>query len=108
MMSAGVGRVTDDIFAADGARCSGQLIGVYLVDDNPHVGQMQIVQRSFTEFTVRITNKPKPTQENFDYINGVMHRLLGAEINITFEVLDAIPREASGKVRFIKSELNHR
>jgi phenylacetate-CoA ligase len=106
LMSPGIGRVSDDVYAVDGTRHSGQLLETYLNGmGGPEVGQVQVIQRSLTEFIIRVTNKPKPTQENFDYIDKTMHEVIGQEINLTFEVVDHIPQEASGKVLFVKSEL---
>ena len=100
-MSSAVGRDTDDFWGADGTRHSGQSLNTHLVDDGPVFGQMQIEQRTLTDFLVRITDRPQPTPKHFDYVTQTMHKILGTDIQITFEVVDSIPREKSGKTRFL-------
>ncbi|MBU0985577.1 MAG: hypothetical protein KKA42_17025 [candidate division Zixibacteria bacterium] len=105
LMSAAVGRVSDDIIAPDGQRVTGNVIGNHLTSAGPEVGQLQVVQKSPSEFVVRVTNRPPVTQEHFDYITGVMTRIISKDINIKFEVVERIEPEKSGKVRFVVSHL---
>jgi phenylacetate-CoA ligase len=106
MMSKAIGRLTDDIYSPEGVRHSGHVLGYALAESGPMIGQIQVLQESLTRFLVRLTNKPAPRQEDFDYISGVFERLLGDGVEVIFEIVDNIPKEKSGKVRFVKCLLD--
>ncbi len=107
VMSNAVGRIADDIVAPDGTRHSGHVLGVVLTFEGPMlVGQMQIEQHSLHDYLIRVTNKPVPTQDKFDYITDAIRKLVRAEVKIEFEVVDRIPREKSGKVRYVINKLS--
>ncbi len=77
MMDRAVGRVSDEIYSENGTRMSGFALGTVLETGGPFIGQMQFVQHSLRDFEVRITDKPKPTQEMFDFIEERMKSQLG-------------------------------
>lgn len=105
-MTAGVGRIQDDIFAPDGTRLSGVTLNVHLTNGLVvQIGQMQIIQRELDRFHVIITDDPKPTPAVYEYINKTMRDIISEDIKIDIEVVKEIPYEKSGKFRFIKSEL---
>ncbi len=106
LMSSAVGRVQDDIYSADGTRLSGLTFSVHLLTafDRP-IGQLQVVQKSYSDFLVRIKNKPEPTRETMDFIRSQMHKFLGDSINIDIQVVEEIPHEKSGKTRFVICEV---
>ena len=102
LMGPTVGRVQDDIWLPDGTRQSGLMIAVHLTADSGHkIGQTQIVQRSVTDFLIRITNKPEPDAETFAFLRRRMHEMLGDGITVDIDVVDEIPQEKSGKTRFV-------
>ena len=101
-MSTGVGRVQDDFVDVSGRRHSSIVLAVHMTADLSHrIGQIQIVQRSLSDFLVRLTRKPEPTTETFQFIEGRMKKLIGDTIRIEFELVDKIPQERSGKTRFV-------
>jgi phenylacetate-CoA ligase len=106
LMSSAVGRVQDDIYSADGTRMSGLTFSVHLLTafDRP-IGQLQVVQKSYTDFVVRIKDKPEPTRETMDFIRSQMHKILGEAITIDIQVVREIPHEKSGKTRFVICEV---
>ena len=108
LMSTVVGRLQDDIWSPDGTRHSGNVLGFHLTvgEEGIVIGQTQFVQKSLTDFHVRITDRPEPTPEMFEYLTRRMKDILGDGINVTFEVVDNIPREKSGKIRYVKCEID--
>jgi phenylacetate-CoA ligase len=106
-MSAGVGRLQDCFYGSDGTRHSGNVLGIHLTvgENNVAIGQTQFVQKSVTEFLVRVTNKPEPTAETFEFLERRTKELIGDDISVRFEVVDKIPPEASGKTRFVICEI---
>jgi len=106
LMSPGIGRLQDYIYTPDGVRHSGQMLGYHIsAAPDVKIGQIQIVQKTLTDFLVRITKKPEPTTKVFDFIKSQMRKLIGEAININIEIVDKIPREKSGKTRFVICEI---
>jgi phenylacetate-CoA ligase len=106
LMSPGVGRLLDSFYTADGRKQSGLMLGVHIsTDQRVRIGQMQITQKTLTDFQVKITNRPEPTAETFDFIKARMKKMIGENININIEVVNEIPKEKSGKTRFVICEV---
>jgi phenylacetate-CoA ligase len=105
-MSPGIGRLFDDIKRPDGGKMSGNVLGYHLTTSRDFlIGQMQVIQESLTEFKVLITDKPRPGQEVFDFIRSKMAAILGEGITVDIEVVKDIPREKSGKTRYVISKV---
>ncbi len=104
-MDKALGRLSDVLYKQDGTKVLSHILGIALTMEGPPIGQMQFIQKTYTDFVVKITNKPEPTQEIFDFINKEMKLLLGDSLNIVIEVVDKIPKEKSGKFRFVKCEI---
>ena len=106
LMSSAVGRVQDDIYSTDGSRLSGLAFSVHLLTafDRP-IGQLQVIQKTLTDFLVRIKSKPEPTQQTMDFIRSQMRKILGDSINIEIQIVDGIPPEKSGKTRCVFCEV---
>jgi phenylacetate-CoA ligase len=106
LMSPGVGRLLDSFYTADGRKQSGLMLGVHISTDYKiRIGQMQIIQKTLTDFHVKITNRPEPTRETFEFIKDRMKKMIGENININIEVVNEIPKEKSGKTRFVICEV---
>jgi phenylacetate-CoA ligase len=93
------GRVEDYVRTPDG-RLVGRLD--HLFKDARQVREAQIVQRQLDEIIVRVVREP-----GFDEapVRAEARQRLGAGMRVRFEYLDAIPRTAAGKLRFVVSEL---
>jgi phenylacetate-CoA ligase len=100
------GRVADRIIVPSGRDVSSITLVLYLVDNGPRVGQVQILQDAIDHLTIRMTNNPEPDNKTFNYYRSTIENLLGHEMRITFDIVQAIPRESSGKYRFVKSLLH--
>jgi phenylacetate-CoA ligase len=100
-MSAGVGRVSDDFLDASGRSHSAYVLVAHIPAELSHrIGQIQIVQRSLLDLLVRMTRKPEPTPETFQFVESRLKKLIGEAIRVEFELVDKIPPERSGKTRF--------
>ena len=74
---------------------------LYLVDQAPGlVGQVQIIQDEIDHLLVRLTKDPLPTAEIKDYQTRTIKRLFGDRMRVSFEEVDKIDREPSGKYLF--------
>lgn len=105
MMGATVGRSHDRVVLMDGRTIDGNVLLYHTTTDDVHrIGQLQIVQRSVTKFLVRINRKPEPTEATLAFVRDQLRKLLG-EIEVEFEIVDEIPRDPSGKVRSLISEM---
>lgn len=106
LMSPAVGRLQDFYFGPDGTRHPGLALAVHVVSDHHiKIGQIQFIQKTLTDFHVKVLRKPEPNRETIEYIREQMKKVIGDGINITIEIVDDIPKEKSGKVRFVKCEL---
>lgn len=107
MMGTTVGRTHDRVLLLDGRTIDGNTLLYHTTTDDVHrIGQLQIVQKSVTQFLVRINRRPEPTEATFAFIRGQLRKLLG-EVEVQVEVVDEIPRDPSGKVRSLISEIGH-
>jgi phenylacetate-CoA ligase len=98
------GRSTDFVVAQDGTVIHGLAL-VYVVRDLPGVKEFKIVQESLALTRVMLV-----TDVTFDpvYETTIMEnfkRRLGAAVHIDIERVSSIPKEASGKFRFIVSKV---
>lgn len=97
------GRVGDEIILPNSSKISNGALVLYLVDNGPQVGQVQIIQDSIDHLTIKMTKDPEPDEIVFQYYRDTAKQLLGEAIKISFDIVDSIPREPSGKYRFVKS-----
>jgi len=97
------GRAGDALVAQDRKKIQSGALVLYLVDKAPGlVGQMQIIQDEPRHLRILMTNNPLPTQEIVDYQKGTLKKLFGENIRVTYEFVERIPREDSGKYLFTK------
>ena len=108
LMGAVVGRLSDDFWGPGGTKHNGTMLAYHLtvVEEGIAIGQVQFIQKSLSTFLVRVTRKPEPTSATFEYLARRMKDILGDSIDISFEVVDQIPREKSGKIRYVKCEMD--
>jgi hypothetical protein len=63
---------------------------------------MQIIQDRNDHLTFRMTRDPLPSAEVMDHQKRIVRKLFGEEMRITYEYVDGISRENSGKYMFAK------
>ena len=97
------GRTTDIFYAPDGKRIAAGALVLYLVDEAPGlIGQVQIVQDRIDHLLIRMTPDPAPTTETKEYQVKTVKRLFGKNMKVSFEFVDEIQKEKSGKYQFTK------
>ncbi len=93
------GRVTDFLVSPSGKLVSGAALTVLLVAQTPGIAQAQLVQERREEILVRLV---RDQQVPFDeqLMRGKVREFIGADVQVTFEYPEEIPRTASGKYPF--------
>ncbi|MEO6147102.1 MAG: phenylacetate--CoA ligase family protein, partial [Sulfuriferula sp.] len=98
------GRSTDFVVAQDGTVMHGLAL-VYVIRDLPGVRQFKIVQESLV-----LTRVLLATDDQFDEANtgkimlGIQQRL-GPGVRVEIERMDEVPKEKSGKYRYVISHV---
>ena len=95
------GRTADILYTPDKKRITAGSLVLYLVDEAPGLlGQVQIIQDKLDHLIIRMTNDPPPSKEIVDYQKKTIKRLFGAQMGVSFEQVNEIPLERSGKYMF--------
>ncbi|MGC2048927.1 MAG: phenylacetate--CoA ligase family protein [Gallionella sp.] len=98
------GRTTDFVVAKDGTVMHGLAL-VYVVRDLPGVKEFKIVQESLDLTRVLLVTDTIFRPESNQAIMAGFKRRLGAGVDIEIEHVLVIPKEASGKFRYIVSKV---
>jgi phenylacetate-CoA ligase len=98
------GRTTDFVVAQDGTVMHGLAV-IYLVRDVPGIARFKIVQESIDHTRVLLV-----TDDTFDHaqialITAGMRQRLGPSVRIDIDLVRDIPAEASGKYRYVVSNV---
>ena len=97
------GRSADMLRTPDGKQITAGSLVLYLVDEAPgSLGQVQIIQDKHDHLLIRMTPYPPPTEEIKEYQKQTVRRLFGADMKVSFEIVEEIPRGKSGKYQFAK------
>ncbi|MEN6498356.1 MAG: hypothetical protein ABFD16_28985 [Thermoguttaceae bacterium] len=100
-----LGRVEDIVIGPDGRR----MVRFHLVLGNqPHVREGQIIQEELDRICVRIAPAPGYGPADTEDIIQRVQRQLGPSVNVTVELVDALPRTKAGKVQMVISHLHNR
>lgn len=98
------GRTTDFVVAKDGTIMHGLAL-IYVIRDVPGISSFKVIQESLDRTRVQLV-----TDDHFDHgrlatiEQGIMERL-GADVRVEIELVDEIPSEASGKFRYVVSNV---
>lgn len=101
------GRTTDFVMAADGTLMHGLSL-IYVIRDIAGVENFRIVQESLRETSVQLVTNREFADENIRHIERGLQQRLGAAVNVRVECVAHIPREASGKYRYVMSRVTAR
>ena len=97
------GRSSDIMYTPDKKRITAGSLVLYLVDEAPGLlGQVQIIQDKLDHLIIKATPDPAPTPEIINYQKNTVKRLFGKKMKVSFETVDEIPIEKSGKYLFTK------
>jgi phenylacetate-CoA ligase len=98
------GRSTDFVKAADGTVLHGLAL-IYVLREIPEVEEFKIVQETLTRITVQIVTSSSDTSQIENTITEQFRRRLGESLVVNFVYIGRIEREASGKFRYVVSQL---
>lgn len=98
------GRTTDFIVTPDG-RWQHALSVIYVVRDISGVEQFKIVQEAVDDVRVLLVTNEMYPGEGDDRIVAGFHKRMGAGVRVRVEHVAEIPRDASGKYRYVVSKV---
>jgi phenylacetate-coenzyme A ligase PaaK-like adenylate-forming protein len=95
------GRVFDSFVGPNGQTISSSSLVLYLVDEAPEdVGQIQVVQETLQDVTIRFTDDLPLSRDVKNYQERKLKEIFGEKLKVVFQPVGEIPREKSGKYRF--------
>jgi len=98
-----VGRALDVFVTPDKKLVSTIALVMYMVNAAPgFFGKMQIVQDATDHLTLKMTRDPLPGPEVMEHQKDVVERIFGPRMRMTYEFVDDIPCEKSGKYLFAR------
>ena len=99
-----VGRAYDYLVSRTGRKFHGEKV-MYLLEhlQNLHLGvrQIQVIQKSLSELTVRVARSDSFQNTALDLMRRYLTEALGHDVHIEFQMVEHIPREPSGKLRIV-------
>ncbi len=98
------GRTTDFVRAADGTVLHGLAL-IYVLREIPEVEEFKIIQESLTRITLQIVTSSRDTAKLEQTVTEQFRRRLGNSLVVNFVYVSHIEREASGKFRYVVSQL---
>ncbi|MAT92302.1 MAG: capsule biosynthesis protein CapK [Halioglobus sp.] len=98
------GRTTDFVRAADGTVLHGLAL-IYVLRELPQVEEFKIIQDSLTQVTVQLVAAPEERALIESTVTEQFRRRLGDALVVQFDYVGSIPRETSGKFRYVVSRL---
>ncbi len=98
------GRTTDFVIASDGTVLHGLAL-IYVLRDLPQVQAFKIIQQSLQRVTVQLVLAEGQDSALEDLVSAKFRERLGADVAVDFEYMLEIPREASGKFRYVVSRV---
>lgn len=98
------GRTTDFVLAADGTLMHGLSL-IYVIRGVTGVENFKIEQKSLRETRVQLVVNAQFADESMHMIEQGLKKRLGVNVEIHIERVTEIPREASGKYRYVTSRV---
>jgi len=98
------GRKEDFIRTKEGKLVHAAYLCYTLKDDT--VNEFKMYQKDLNTLLVQIVRSQSFNSESEKTLDSKLRTALGNEMKITFEYLDRIPREASGKLRYFVSQMS--
>ena len=98
-----VGRIEDVVTGPDGRQLV-RFHGIFV--DQPNVIEGQIIQESLTNITVKIVPTPGFNKDDIRDVQNRIHQRLGNQVDVSVELVEAIPRTATGKFKAVISDVN--
>jgi phenylacetate-CoA ligase len=101
------GRSTDFVVAQDGTVMHGLAL-IYVLRDIPGVRQFKVIQEAMDRTRVLLATDADFNERDIDTIRRGIGRRLGGAVNVQIDRVAQIPREASGKYRYVVSHVDPR
>jgi phenylacetate-CoA ligase len=98
------GRRTD-FLVSPGGRVQHALSVIYILREVERVKEFQVVQETVHRVRVLVVPRPGWTEVETAAVTTKVHKLLGHDVDVSLELVDAIPRTASGKFRYVISQI---
>lgn len=98
------GRSTDFVVAQDGTVMHGLAL-VYVIRDLPGVRQFKIVQENLELTRILLAVDSQFDIADIDKIKSAIKQRLGSGVEVIIELLDEVPKEKSGKFRYVVSHV---
>jgi len=100
-----MGRVGDVFWKRDGTQIPGISFADRVITDSLSIAQLQVVQKDFEVIELVIVKGAEYSERTIDEVKKTISNYLKIEPQFLITFVDSIPREASGKIRFIKNEM---
>ena len=98
------GRSTDFVTAADGTVLHGLAL-IYVLRELPEVKEFKIIQETRARVTVQLVESADERKQLEKTVTQQFQQRLGDAVNINFDYVSRVEREASGKFRYVVSRL---
>ncbi|MDX1734142.1 MAG: AMP-binding protein [Halioglobus sp.] len=98
------GRTTDFVHAADGTVLHGLAL-IYILREMPEIREFRIIQESLTQITLQLATSTQDREVLESHVSRQFRRRLGDAVMVEFDYVDQVPREASGKFRYVVSRI---
>lgn len=98
------GRTTDFVVAQDGTVMHGLAL-IYVIRDLPGVRQFKIVQESLAHTRILLATDERFDEANILNIRAGIQRRLGEGVRVDIERVAEVPKEKSGKYRYVVSHV---
>ncbi len=98
------GRTTDFVVAQDGTVMHGLAL-IYVVRDVQGIEEFKIIQESLDQIRVLLVTSPAFREEGVATIRQGFIKRLGPGVQVEIVRVDEIPRETSGKHRYVVSRV---
>lgn len=99
------GRTTDFVVAQDGTVMHGLAV-IYVVRDIPGVQQFKVIQETLDRTRVLLATDRDFRDEDIETIRAGIGKRLGEKVHVEIERVAEIPRETSGKYRYVVSHVD--
>ena len=98
------GRTTDFVVAQDGTVMHGLAL-IYILRDLPGMKQFRIIQDSLDLVRIQMATDGTFDEASCRSIEAGMKKRLGRDVTVVIERMAKVPKEASGKFRYVVSRL---
>jgi len=99
-----VGRQTDFLVRSDGTIMHA-LAGIYVLRAVDGVGEFKLIQHDVSNLEVHVVPNGRWLPEMAQVITSGLKRRVGDDVQVDVKLVDAIPPEASGKHRYVVSQV---